>query len=98
MILALGGGSLLKETNLLSVTERGILFTLNASPEALQMRREHQNGKRPLALNETALLKLLEERKQHYDSLPNRIDTTHLTPVEVATRIAVLNSDRHYLI
>ena len=95
MILALGGGSLLKETNLLSVKERGILFTLNASPETLQLRREHQNGERPLALNGTALLKLLEKRKQHYDSLPNRIDTTHLTPVETAARIAVLNSDRH---
>ncbi len=92
MVLALGGGCLLQETNLMSVKGRGILFTLSASPETLQMRREHQNGKRPLALNEAALLKLLSVRKQHYDSLPNRIDTTYLTPVEVATRIAAFNS------
>lgn len=93
MILALGGGCLLQESNLLSIKERGIIFTLTASAETLQKRREQQNGKRPLAFNEASLLKLLSVRKQHYDSLPNRIDTTHLTPVEVATRIAVLNSD-----
>lgn len=98
MILALGGGCLLQEINILSVKERGILFTLTASAETLQRRREQQNGKRPLAFDENALLNLLTVRKQHYDSLPNRIDTTHLTPMEVATRIAVLiNSDRHYL-
>ncbi len=95
MILALGGGCLLQETNFLSVRERGIIFTLTASSETLQRRREQQNGKRPLAFDETALLRLLSVRKQHYDSLPNRIDTTHLSPEEVATRIALLNSDRH---
>ncbi|MCK5064104.1 MAG: hypothetical protein KAQ97_02405 [Candidatus Fermentibacteraceae bacterium] len=88
MILALGGGCLLKEANLLSVQEHGILFTLTASAEALQRRREQQLGKRPLAFDETALLRLLRDRKQHYDSLPNRIDTTKLSPAEVAARIA----------
>ncbi len=88
MILALGGGCLLREVNLLSVQERGILFTLTAAPETLQRRREKQNGKRPLALDETTLLSLLKDRKQHYDSLPNRIDTTKLSPAEVAARIA----------
>ena len=98
MILSLGGGCLLQETNLLSVKERGILFTLTASAEILQRRSEQQNGKRPLAFDETVLLRLLSLRKKHYDSLPNRIDTTHLTPMEVATRIAAsINSDRHYL-
>jgi shikimate kinase len=90
MILALGGGCLLQETNLLSVKERGILFTLAASTETLQRRRENQNGKRPLAFDDNALLRLLSVRKKHYDSLPNRIDTTHLTPVEIASRIAAL--------
>ncbi len=90
MILALGGGCLLQETNLLSVIERGILFTLTASAETLQRRRKKQNGKRPLAFDETALLKLLKERKQHYDSLPNSIDTTKLSPLEVAAKIATL--------
>ena len=88
MILALGGGCLLREENFLSVTERGILFTLTASAETLQRRREQQNGKRPLAFDETTLRKLLSARKKHYDSLPNRIDTTNLTPVEVAAEIA----------
>ena len=97
MILALGGGCLLQETNLLTVKESGILFTLTASAETLQSRRDQQNEKRPLAFDKTALLRLLSVRKQHYDSLPNRIDTTHLTAMEAATRIAVLNSDRDYL-
>ena len=90
MILALGGGCLLQETNFLSVKDSGIIFTLTASAETLQRRREQQNGKRPLAFDKTALLRLLSARKQHYDSLPNQIDTTHLTSLEVATRIAAL--------
>lgn len=90
MILALGGGCLLKETNLMSVRERGILFTLTATSETLQRRREQQNEKRPLAFDKTALLRLLTVRKQHYDSLPNQVDTTHLTPMKVAARIAAL--------
>lgn len=98
IIISLGGGCLLEESNLLSVREHGLIFTLTASPEILLRRRELQQGKRPLAKDRTALLKLLKERKHHYDSLPNSIDTTNLSPIEVASRISdIINNDRHCL-
>ena len=90
MILALGGGCLLKESNLLAVSEKGIIVTLTASDEILLERCKLQIGYRPLTLTDSAFIELLKSRKEHYDSLTNQIDTTYTTPEQTALEIANL--------
>lgn len=90
MIAALGGGCLLKESNLLSVSENGIIVTLTASDEILLERCKLQIGYRPLAATDKAFIELLKRRKEHYDSLPNHIDTSYTTPEQTAFEIVNL--------
>ncbi len=86
-VLALGGGCLLDNSNLLAVRNNGIIITLTASEDILQKRIGIQNGNRPLATNGTAFIELLKARNEHYNSLPNRIDTSGITPEETVIKI-----------
>ena len=79
IVLALGGGCLLENSNLLAVRKKGILITLTASDDVLLNRRRIQKGNRPLATNDRAFIELLKRRNEHYNSLPNRIDTSGIT-------------------
>ena len=90
MILALGGGCLLKESNLFAVRKKGIIITLTASNDVLLKRRRLQKGNRPLAMNDLAFVELLKRRNEHYDSLPNRIDTSLITPEETILEILTI--------
>ncbi len=87
-VLAVGGGCLLDRDAFSLVLESTILVTLVASDEALTARCE--GGSRPLAVTDTDLVSLLQSRRDHYLSLPNRIETDGLTPAEVADRIESL--------
>jgi len=84
-VLALGGGALLDPDNLILVAERSLLITLFARDDVIVERCTGES--RPLALTEECLRELLESRREHYLSLPNRVDTEGLTPGEVAARI-----------
>ena len=86
-ILALGGGSLLEKSNLLAVRNNGIIITLAAPDDVLLKRRLSQKGNRPLASNNRVFIELLKERREHYNSLPNRIDTSGITPAETVLGI-----------
>ncbi|MEN8209346.1 MAG: shikimate kinase [Candidatus Fermentibacteria bacterium] len=87
IILALGGGCLLEKSNLIAVRKQGIIITLTASDEILLERRNSQKDDRPLAPNDTAFIELLKLRDKHYNSLPNRIDTSDITPAETVIEI-----------
>ena len=87
VVVALGGGCLLENSNLISVRKKGILITLTASDDELLKRRIAQKGNRPLAEDDTAFIELLKNRREHYNSLPNRIDTSDITPAETVLRI-----------
>ncbi len=87
IVLALGGGSLLENNNLLAVRNNGIIITLTASDDILLERRLSQNGNRPLASNDRIFIELLKKRHEHYNSLPNRIDTSGITPTETVLEI-----------
>ena len=87
IVLALGGGCLVEKSNLIAVMKKGIIITLTASDDILLQRRRFQKGNRPLAPNDMAFIELLKKRNKHYNSLPNRIDTSDITPAETVLRI-----------
>ncbi len=87
IILALGGGCLLEKSNLRTVSKKAIIITLTASYDVLLERRRLQEGNRPLAMNDRSFVELLKKRNEHYSSLPNRIDTSLITPEEIIERI-----------
>ncbi len=82
IILALGGGCLLIDSNLSAVKKKGIIITLTATNDVLLKRRRLQKGSRPLAMNDRKFIELLNSRDEHYHSLPNKIDTSLITPEE----------------
>ena len=90
MILALGGGCLLKENNLIEINEKGMTVTLTASDAILLERCRLQIGYRPLTMTDKAFIELLKRRKEHYDSLPNHFDTSYATPEQTAQQITNL--------
>ncbi|NOQ21681.1 MAG: AAA family ATPase [Candidatus Aegiribacteria sp.] len=90
IVLALGGGCLLENSNLPAVRNKGILITLTASNDVLLKRKKIQKGNRPLAMNDKAFIELLKKRNEHYNSLPNRIDTSGITPEEAVLEIITI--------
>jgi shikimate kinase len=86
-VTALGGGCLLRERNLRLVAGSGRLVALTASMDTLLKRRELQSRGRPLASSEEDLRRLMMERKAHYDSLPEAVDTSRLSPDQAARAV-----------
>jgi shikimate kinase len=88
-IIAVGGGALINHDNKLKMTRNGILFCLTAKPEIIAQRLADVSD-RPL-LNVPRKLErikeLLNDRKSIYDKSSYVIDTTELTPAEVAGKI-----------
>ena len=84
-VLALGGGCLLSGEALAAELAGSTLVTLWASEGVLEGRCG--TGARPLAASGEDLRNLLDERSGHYLSLPNRIDTSALTPEETADAV-----------
>jgi len=90
-VLALGGGCLIDKSNFLAINRSGIIVTLTASDEILLNRfRQQQKKNRPLAMSGIALKELLRKRKEHYNSLPNRINTSNISPEQTALEIIKL--------
>lgn len=83
LVVALGGGTLLLPENLGTVIGRGVLATLAPCMTEL-LARAAACRDRPLASDRAALMSLLESRREHYDELPGRLDTTGMNPDEVA--------------
>lgn len=93
-VVALGGGALLNADNRREAENAGRVLCLSAEPAVLLERL--QQGKqaiRPLLASgnsgiEARLLRLLEERRNHYASFGLQLDVTHL-PVSNATSAAL---------
>ncbi len=91
-VIATGGGALLRPENVSRLRERGRLILLTASPEVI-LERLSRNGlsERPLlfgALTPAERLErirsLLRGREEAYAQADARVDTTGLTPQQVA--------------
>ena len=83
-ILSLGGGSLLNSKNRQLLSGKGKILFLNASQEVLLQRLKNDRTSRPLlnTKSDEQLLRLLENRKDHYASFPLTIDTGELSEEE----------------
>lgn len=84
-VIATGGGALTRPENRALIDDRQRVICLTAAAEALQTRVSSQD--RPLLRGEAGrLAQLLEERAPVYDVYP-QVETTDLSPEEVAMRV-----------
>jgi len=84
LVMALGGGTLLDGDSLGLALSKAVVVTLTASTDTLL---ERLSAGRPLASDRRALLDLLAERREHYEGLPGRVDTTGSSPGDSALGI-----------
>jgi shikimate kinase len=93
-VIALGGGALLDADSRSALEESGIVILLTCELNTLLERLEKsaRKGERPmLAGNFTERVEhLLHIRGELYGSIPLKVDTTDLTPEEVADRVIEL--------
>lgn len=92
LVIATGGGIVLNPHNIEDYSRTGLVVCLQASPEEI-LKRVGKDTNRPLLAGGDKMKKicdLLSKRQHLYDSIPNRIDTTGLTPEDVAERITTL--------
>ena len=75
-VVALGGGSLLREENRALAETSGRVVFLEVSPRVLAQRLQADSHRRPLLAGDLAasLDSLLKERQSHYDSFPLRVN------------------------
>jgi len=99
-VIATGGGTLLDPENRRRLAAAGPIVCLSASPEEI-LRRVGDATSRPLLANgkgpEDRLARiraLLGERAQAYAGATHRVDTSGLTPDEVAARVQTLVGGR----
>lgn len=89
LVIACGGGVVLQPDNLADLSRTGLVICLTAS-EATIMERVARTHHRPLLAGENPshrVHELLERRRPLYAAIPLQIDTTQLTPAEVADLI-----------
>jgi shikimate kinase len=90
VIISTGGGAVLKQENMETLRETGIIVCLMASPETI-LRRTSSTNDRPLLLVEDPLEKireLLDFRKPYYEKADIVISTEGRTPLQIAEEIA----------
>jgi shikimate kinase len=88
-VLSIGGGALLNPESRRALEDSGLLICLTASAEAI-VERVAGDPHRPLAGNRESLAALLTEREAVYGDLPYQIDTTSISPGEVAAEVISL--------
>jgi shikimate kinase len=94
MVIAVGGGAILDPTNRGGLESSGvlILLTCNADTIISRVRKSVQRGERPLLSKDfrQQVHDLLTARQPIYSSVSLQIDTTGMTPEEVAQRVCEL--------
>lgn len=79
LVIATGGGVVLKESNIISLRQNGILIRLNAAPEDIFERVNRKKGVRPLLkkdLNLDNIKKMLADREKFYSCADLVINTS----------------------
>lgn len=89
-VIATGGGAILSDENVRNLKKCGTVVCLNASPETIIQRLEHDTVSRPL-LNCPKRLervtKLMQERHARYETADLCVDTDSIDPWEVTENI-----------
>ena len=89
MVLALGGGAFVQARNQERIREAEVpVVFLDALSDVLYRRCIPQAGERPLLADENQFRQLYESRREGYMTAGVRVDTTALTPGQVADEIA----------
>jgi len=89
LIIATGGGAVLREENLAALRKNGTIFCLTARPETILDRTSRNDG-RPLLQGDERMEKirnLLSGRGPLYDQAGIMIDTENKTPLQIAEEI-----------
>jgi len=89
LIIATGGGTVLREDNLAALRKNGIIFCLTARPETI-FARISRNDDRPLLQGDERMGKirdLLASRTPLYEQAGIMIDTENKTPLQIAEEI-----------
>ncbi len=87
-VVALGGGTLLRQANRACAEACGPIVCILTPPEVLARRVERKAGSRPFSKNAEGLRKTLAERHAHYASFPLRVELNgDPTPQEVWPRV-----------
>jgi 3-dehydroquinate synthase len=96
-VIALGGGALLRDENRVLAESYGSVILLMAELSTLLGRMQHDTGKRPLLAGDTKtkLTFLLEKRKDHYNSFPQRIQVDRKTTEQNAHDVQVVLGRYH---
>jgi len=92
LVVAAGGGVVLNPDNVADYARSGLVVCLTAEADAI-LRRVRGESHRPLLEDgdkAARVLQLLESRRAKYEAIPSRVDTTALTPEQVADRIVAL--------
>ncbi|MDQ7822418.1 MAG: shikimate kinase [Candidatus Eremiobacteraeota bacterium] len=91
-VIATGGGTILDEDIKATFASHGIMICLITDRGNL-ISRLNRTDKRPLLKGEALeerVARLMEERKDIYDKIPLKVDTTNLSPKEAAEKIVNL--------
>ncbi|HBA83344.1 MAG TPA: shikimate kinase [Verrucomicrobia bacterium] len=91
-VIATGGGVVLNPENIADFSRNGLIVCLTAPPDVI-LRRVAQETHRPLleqGEKNERIVRLLESRRALYEAIPHRVDTSTLSPEEVAERILEL--------
>jgi shikimate kinase len=89
VIISTGGGAVLRQENIDTLRENGIIVCLMATPETILKRTSH-NSNRPLLQVEDPFGKikeLLNFRRPFYEKADIMIDTEGKTPIQIAEEI-----------
>jgi shikimate kinase len=90
LIISTGGGAILREENMETLRENGIVFCLDAHPETI-LARTNRSEDRPLLRTKDPMAKikeLLNFRMPFYKKAGTLIDTEGKTPLQIAEEIA----------
>lgn len=89
VVIDAGGGVVINEQNVKHLKEHGVIFCLTASPEVILERTKGYTHRPLLNAGEPSqrIRELLKERAEYYQLADYTIDTSDLTPDEVADRI-----------
>lgn len=89
LIIATGGGAVLREKNLAALRKNGMIFCLTACPETIRDRTS-RNDERPLLRGNDQIEKirnLLSSRSPLYEQAGIMIDTENKSPLQIAEEI-----------
>jgi shikimate kinase len=89
VIISTGGGAVLRQENIDTLRENGVIVCLMATPETILKRTSH-NSNRPLLRVEDPFGKikeLLNFRRPFYEKADIMIDTEGKTPIQIAQEI-----------